>query len=145
MLKKTLKTQYRRLKERNWDYIYIAVDLHGTCIEANYSYTNTPTTIFKEAIKPLRLMSRNLHFKLIMWTCSHPEQIVLYNKLFKDEGIIFDYFNENPEVVTEGPLAYGNYDKKLYFNLLLDDKAGFDPSTDWDIINETLKEIQDEI
>lgn len=122
---------------RGWDCIYVAVDLHDTCIDANYSDTNTPTNIFKQAIEPLRLLSEISHFKLIMWTCSHPEQVTLYDKIMRDEGIHFDYFNENPEVKTEGTLTYGNYDKKFYANVILDDKAGFEPK-DWYAIKQFL-------
>jgi hypothetical protein len=101
MLRDTILREYNKMKSRHWDCIYIAIDLHDTCVESDYSYTNTPTNIFEEAIKPLQILSSNSQFKLIMWTCSHPEQIVLYNKVFKDKNIHFDYFNENPEVDVE--------------------------------------------
>lgn len=136
---KSIERAYQLKKERKWEYIYWAIDLHATCIEANYSNTNTPTNIFPEALAPLRILSNDPQIKLIMWTASHPEQIVLYDKVFRDENIHFDYFNENPEVQTEGTLTYGNYDKKFYFNVLLDDKAGFDPDTDWQLIYNYLK------
>ena len=136
---KAIERAYKVKKERNWDTLYWAIDLHSTCIEANYSATNTPTNIFKEAIEPLMMLSNDPQVKLIMWTSSHPEQMVLYDKIFRDENIHFDYFNENPEVKTQGTLTYGNYDRKFYFNVLLEDKAGFDPDTDWKIIYEHLK------
>ena len=55
------------------------------------------------------------------------------NKSFEENGIHFDYVNENPEIATnlEG---YGNYDKKPYMNVLFEDKAGFDGDTDWDSV-----------
>jgi hypothetical protein len=140
MIKKAILKAYQQLKDRGWDTIYFVIDLHATCIEANYSYTNTPTKIFEEVIEPLQMLSNDPRVKLIMWTCSHPEQIVLYDKVFRDEDIHFDYFNENPEVKTEGTLTYGNYDEKFYFNVLIDDKAGFDPDTDWKIVLETLNQ-----
>jgi len=34
----------------------------------------------------------------------------------------------------------GYYDKKPYFNVLLDDKAGFDPATEWPAILKWIKE-----
>ena len=46
-------------------------------------------------------------------------------------GIKFDYINENPlEVNSE----LSDFSKKFYFNILLDDKAGFYPKEDWQIV-----------
>ena len=62
-------------------------------------------------------------------------------EFLKDNGIVFDYLTENPEVPnTEN----GNFTDKFYYNFLLDDKAGFYPTEDWDkvfkVIN-TIKEV----
>ena len=53
--------------------------------------------------------------------------------------IKFDYLNENPECLTES--HQGDYSKKFYFNLLLDDRAGFDYTTDWNILVETIERL----
>ena len=63
-----------------------------------------------------------------MYTCSHPEEIVQYQQFFKSHDIHFDYVNSNPEVVNGG---FGFYDDKPYFNVLFEDKAGFDAEEDW--------------
>ena len=47
----------------------------------------------------------------------------------KKDGIEFSYINENPEVA--GKTEWGDFDTKMYANVLLDDKAGFDPEEDW--------------
>jgi len=46
--------------------------------------------------------------------------------------------NENPEVLN---LKYGCYDKKPYFNVVFEDKAGFDPMTDWLLVKGLLENI----
>ena len=52
-----------------------------------------------------------------------------YIKVFEENGIHFDYINENPEVDNN---ELGNFDKKLYFNIGIDDKFGFDAENgDW--------------
>ena len=74
---------------------------------------------------------------MILYTCSHPHEIEQYIQYFKDNGIRFDYINENPEIPTnlEG---YGCYDKKPYMNVLFEDKAGFDGDKDWSKVYELL-------
>ena len=62
---------------------------------------------------------------LITWTCSHLKQIDFYLQEMKKDDIVFDYINENPEVVTDQ--MYGCYDKKPYYNIVIDDKGGVTP------------------
>ena len=70
-----------------------------------------------------------------MYTCSHPHEVAEYVKLFEENGITFEYINENPEVTTSES-GYGNYDKKPYFNVLMDDKCGFSGDEDWELMLE---------
>jgi hypothetical protein len=55
----------------------------------------------------------------------------MYRSHFAEEGIRFDYANENPEV---GKTSFQNFEVKLYFNVGIDDKFGFEA-------NEVLKKI----
>ena len=43
-------------------------------------------------------------------------------------GVKFDYVNSNPEV---GATDILDPSEKLYFNVGIDDKFGFEPDTDW--------------
>ena len=46
---------------------------------------------------------------------------------------LIDYINDNPEI---GEKDFGCYDEKPYFDVYLDDKAGFDAEVEWrDIFN----------
>tara|TARA_B100001094_G_C17588540_1_gene510821 strand:- start:302 stop:538 length:237 start_codon:yes stop_codon:yes gene_type:complete len=72
-----------------------------------------------------------------MYTCSHPNEIKEYLKLFEENGIKFEYINRNPEVQSEG---YGYYEDKLYFNVLFEDKTGFDANNDWINVKNKLAE-----
>jgi hypothetical protein len=49
----------------------------------------------------------------------------------------FHYVNHNPECPSD---ELCDFSKKFYMNILLDDKAGFDATTDWlEIKNELIK------
>ena len=63
------------------------------------------------------------------------EKMAEYRALFAEEGIHFDYANENPEV---GNTSFQNFEVKLYFNVGIDDKFGFEPETDWVKVIEVL-------
>ncbi len=91
------------------------------------------------AKETLQLISKLDDVVMIIYTCSHPHEIDEYLQLFDGYNIIFKYVNENPEVKTEAK-GYGCYDKKPYMNVLFEDKAGFDPENDWELVYNLLKE-----
>ena len=117
----------QQMKEKHWDYIYVAVDIHGTifkpCYESKETYEYYP-----EAKETLQMLSNSPKIKLILWSASKESDLKKYLKKFKADKIEFDYCNENPEV-TETNIA--SFKLKFYFNVGLDDKFGFDPVYDW--------------
>ena len=72
---------------------------------------------------------------LILWSGCYDEQLEAYQRHFAEEGIRFDYANENPEV---GNTSFQNFEVKLYFNVGIDDKFGFEVDTDWVKVIEVL-------
>jgi hypothetical protein len=76
--------------------------------------------------------------KLILWTSSHRPVIDNALEFLRKKGIFFDYVNENPDIDND---KLCDFSDKFYFDVLLDDKAGFYPARDWPIINQILKEI----
>ena len=60
-----------------------------------------------------------------------------YQKIFKRNHINFKYINENPDIDSSKG-NFGDYSKKYYFNVMFEDKAGFDPLTEWKLIYELL-------
>lgn len=137
MISVAIKNAFQKAKERNWDKTYWAIDIHETVIKPNWSLTTTPTEFYPKAKEILQYISKRKDIVLILYTCSHPYEIVKYIELFDQNEISFDHVNSNPEIANE---SYGYYDKKPYFNVLLEDKAGFDPYTDWDEVYKVLKE-----
>lgn len=126
------------MRKRGWDAIYWAIDLHDTCIVSNYNANDLPTDFLPGAKEVLRRISKRPDCRLIMYTCSYPHEIVKYLKFFEEHGIHFSYVNKNPEVPDT---AFGFFQDKFYFNILLDDKAGFDGESDWFVIDKALDAI----
>jgi len=127
---KALEKAYEEKERKHWPVIFFAFDIHGTMIKPNYQVGNIPTDFYPMAKETLQLISRQSDVVMILYTCSHPHEIDKYLTFFRENDIHFKYVNENLDVATNID-GYGNYDKKPYFNVLFEDKAGFDPETDW--------------
>ena len=89
------------------------------------------------------MISKRDDIILILHTSSFPEELKHYVELFEKNDIYFKYYNENPEICGENG-SFGNYEKKFYFNLLIEDKAGFFPE-DWKDIYNIMLEYEDKI
>lgn len=126
-LTKAIKTK----KERGWDKIYIAIDIHDTICTSTYNTNSKKLVYFDEAIECLRLLSERKDIVLILWSSMYDNDINEVSEHLKKENINIDYCNENP---LEKNNTYACFDKKFYFNILLDDKAGFDYTQDWTLI-----------
>lgn len=125
---RALERTWDKSKKKKWDCIYIAVDIHDTIVYGNYDSTKLPKTFCPQAKETLQFLSNRKDIVLFLYTCSHKHEIVKYEQFFKENGITFQSTNKNPAVSSND---LGCYDDKPYFNLLLDDKAGFDCETDW--------------
>ena len=128
MITKAIRNCIDQAGQRGWKKTFWAFDIHNTMIIPNYSSEEIPPTFYPHALEVMQLISRRSNIVRILYTCSHPAEIEKYLHLFQRNRIHFDYVNENPDVCNDG---YGFYDHKLYFNVLFEDKAGFDPITDW--------------
>jgi hypothetical protein len=125
-------------KRKNWDRLYFAIDLHDVVIQGKYNKFNEGAEIFPYVREFFAWAVARKDIVLILWTSSHKEaQDNILDKLAKD-GITFNYVDENPEVPTT---ELCDFDRKFYFNVLLDDKAGFEGETDWKLIIDELKAI----
>jgi len=125
-----LKNHFEYKEKRGWDKTYWFFDIHGTILKPNYQYGNIPTEYYPYAKEALQFISQLPDVCMVLYTCSHQHEIDEYIQFFEKEGIRFQYINDNPEVITDVN-GYGCYDKKPYINVLFEDKAGFDPETEW--------------
>ncbi len=140
MITEAIKNAYEMLDARGWKKMYWAFDIHGTIIKPNWEKGNIPTELYPYALEALQLISARTEIVTLLYTCSLPEEIPQYQALFQEKGIRMDYVNENPEVLSQG---YGYYEKKPYFNVLFEDKAGFNPAKDWKKVIEIMKTIEE--
>lgn len=137
MITRAIEKAFETAKERNWDRTFWAFDIHGTIIVPNWEHGNIPNEFYPYAKEALQIITKREDITSLLFTCSLPEEIPLYLELFKNNDIHFDYVNKNPAIQNQG---YGYYNDKPYFNVLFEDKAGFDPLTDWELVLELIKE-----
>ena len=116
--------------KKAWFETYWAIDLHGTILYPNHSKSPQDIRYYPKAKETLQYMTQRPDIILFTYTASYPEQLANYLTQFEKDGIRFNYINENPDI-SEAKGHFGRFDQKPYFNVLLDDKAGFDPMTDW--------------
>lgn len=124
---------YDVLIQRNWDTIYWCVDLHGTVLESSYD-SGEIHFISQEIADTLAYISGLPETCLILWSSITAADELKIRKLFADKGIKVDFVNENPLIDNT---ITGNFDRKFYFSILVDDKAGFCPS-EWPAVTERV-------
>lgn len=142
--KQIIDDTHVQMKERKWNTIYWSIDLHDTVITGEYNKFNHGSTLLPGAKKVLDYLHTHRRidvngeftriYKTILWTSSYIEAATDAVKLF---DLKFDYFNENPECLS-GDLC--DFSGKFYFNVLIDDKSGFDGKVDWEEIYQSLSE-----
>ena len=139
MITKAITTCFTLARQKNWDRTFWAFDIHGTILKPNYRRDSISTEFYPMAKEVMQMLTQRQDIVRILYTCSYPHEIEQYIEYFKSHGIEFDYINENPEIANGG---YGYYQDKFYFNVLMDDKAGFDGETDWMAIKKVLETIK---
>lgn len=133
-----IERTFRDKKEKNWEKIYFCIDLHDVIINGTYNKMNEGAQVFPSCKEFFEWAERREDIRIILWTSSYKSAIIDIIKRLRKDGINFDYINENPECVS-GSLC--DFSRKFYFNILLDDKAGFEGPTDWTLILNELKRI----
>ena len=134
-IKTAFEAALKKKTAKNWEKIYVLVDIHDTILKACYENEET-YEYFPQAKKALRMLSERPDICLILWSGCYPDKLESYMRRFEVDGIHFDYANRNPEV-SNTPLSC--FDDKLYFNVGIDDKFGFDPATDWAEVMEAVE------
>jgi hypothetical protein len=119
-------------KVKKWDRLYWAIDLHDTVLSGTYNKFNVGAKLYPCAKEVLDFLYTHPEHQTILWTSSHDDAISDITSRF---DLKFNYVNMNPECPST---ELCNFHTKLYFNILLDDKAGFDGNTGWETIKQTL-------
>lgn len=93
---------------------------HGKLLVAvDFDDTVFPFSVPDKEVEHVRELIRRLNtggHEVIVFTCRHDEEPV--KAFYHTQGMKYDYFNESP--VKDEEVGLG----KIYFNVLLDDKAG---------------------
>jgi hypothetical protein len=131
---KAIKRAFKEMEQKKWEYVFFYFDLHHTVLLPDYN--NTTTEFYPHAKEVLQYYSSQKNIVMCLYTCSYPVEIERYKRFFEANNISFKYDNNNPEV---GNTKYGCYEHKPYFNVLFEDKAGFDAETDWIALKEYHK------
>ena len=130
-----IENSFKLMKIKKWDCVYWAIDLHGTiCKSTRQRISNY--TFYKGAKKVLQFLSKQKDIKLILFTCSHKDSINRANQWLSKNKIFFKFINENKDIKSN---KLSNFEKKIYFNVLLDDKSGFEGNKDWAIVKKELE------
>jgi len=125
-----VKTMFQHAEQKEWFETYWAIDIHGTFSIPDYRATKKTINYYPFAKEVLQILSKRKDIILILFTSSYPKELEVYKKQLELDGIIFNYVNENPEI-SSSKGSFGFYKQKFYFNVLFDDKAGFNPEVDW--------------
>jgi hypothetical protein len=135
-LETAIKKAYKTAKIKNWDTIYVMIDVHDTIMDSNYK--NCRMDFFPEAILALQKISKLPEVYLSLYTCCYELDANVYISRLKELDIDIKSVNTTPIKNT----TYGCFDKKPYFSILIDDKAGFDPS-EWSYISDYFYKYRD--
>ncbi len=133
-----IKKAYERRKNKGWPKLYICVDMHETVVTPTYTRLNEGAVLYPGAAEVLQRWTQQPHICLIMWSPLYDDARASLEAIMAANDIKFDYFNSNPENPS-GDLCC--FDKKWYFDIVLEDKGGFEADVDWFRIKETLIEI----
>lgn len=122
MIFDTIIRAFEEKNKRNWSTLYFAIDLHGTIIS---KYKGNEIVPIDFATQVLAQLSNMPGIVLILFTSTFVEHLAYFYSWCLDNNINFKYLNENPECPNT---STGDFSKKFYYNVLIDDRAGFDPS-----------------
>ena len=122
MIHNAIRKAYEQFESRKWDSIYFALDIHGTVADSDYH--NVSSALYDTCIEPLQVISHLPEVKIILFSCCYEANYPAYFDLFAKNEIKITYFNENPDVQNT---TTGCFDRKFYYNLIAEDKGGFDP------------------
>lgn len=135
-IKELFDQEFNKMHSRNWDCIYVFVDIHDTIMKSTFSTEVDISNCYDNAIEALQVLSQQKDIKLFLWTSCNIQTARKYIDKFEKLGVKFLDVNRNYAVSNS---RYACYDSKPYFNICLDDKCGFDPHKDWLEIREYFK------
>lgn len=129
---RAIEKTFINAKKRNWDQIYFYFDIHETILYPDYNNVDA-LKFYEHAKEVLQYLSTRNDITIALYTCSYPKEIERYIQFFNEHKINFKFVNDNPDAKNT---LYGFYEDKPYFNVLFEDKAGFDAENDWLLVKQ---------
>lgn len=136
-----IDNMFDHAKKNEWFETYWAIDIHGVISKPDYRRKSKIINYYPYAKETLQLLSDRDDVIMFLFTSSYPDEIKKYIEIFEKDGIKFNFINENPDIKTENGY-FGYYKYKPYYNVLLEDKAGFLPYKDWKYIFKYFKKTK---
>lgn len=133
-----LERAVKKMRERGYPKLYWLIDLHDVIIEGKYSKFNEGRAFYPDAKEVLQYLTQSPEHCVILWSSSHVAPLADIDKWLVENDIYIKYVNENPDFPDT---ELNDFSKKLAFDILLDDKAGFVGETDWTLIKNNLKKL----
>jgi len=132
-----IKRTFEMKKVKGWPEVYFCIDLHGTIIPSGKSSDDKTDTLelYPYAQEVLQWLSNRKDIMTILWTSTPTERLTSVWQWLETKGIYFSYVNGNPHAKNT---ERSDFRRKFYFSVLLDDRAGFEPETDWKLIKDEL-------
>lgn len=135
-LLKWIAKMFDHAYKKQWYETYWFFDLHGVISKPDYRKTVKEIIYYPYAKETLQYISQNRKdIIMVLYTSSYPDEINAYLEILEKDGIHFKYVNENPEI-SDSKGSFGYYYTKPYYNILFENKSGFDPDIDWQPIYE---------
>jgi hypothetical protein len=141
MLSDAIKRAFEKKLVRGWEKwpkMYWAIDLHDVIIPGTYTKNNDRKVFYPYAKEVLCELSKRSDTCLILFTSSHESSIEDIIKWLWNEQVVFSWVNQNPECKNT---ELCDFSRKMYFDIMLEDKAGFNGMEDWLTIKNTLISI----
>ncbi len=136
-----IEKAYIKASERKWDKIYWCIDIHETLVKPTYD-ENGYIEFYDSALNAIGWILSCPENRIILWSSLPTEEMQKIRRLISsDDDHERIQLNSNNEVYNT---SYANFDKKFYFNILLDDKAGFDPEIDFDVIYQAICDLRND-
>lgn len=142
MMTNWIKKMFHHSFSKQWFETYWSFDIHGTILIPTFRKNSYDSDFYPFAKETLQLLTKREDIVMILSTSSYPEEIEHYQKVFKENDILFKYVNENPDIDSSKG-NFGYYVNKFYFNVLIEDKAGFIPEIEWKQIYALLQHYED--
>jgi len=121
-----------------WPRMFWAIDLHGVILNSTYKKDFKSQVINPVCLRVLKRLSSSKKQCIILFTASQPGYLSDVLEWFESLGVNVDYVNNNPEAPSNQLCDTAS---KFYFDILFDDKAGFDMDTDWMEVERTLEAV----